>query len=115
MPITPDFKRRTVGPQLILRADDDNWGPFEFDCSPGLPEGVTISSVTATCYNIAGEEEPNLIELNSVSVKDLTTVQLYFQVPAEVVVGDYHLFLTLTLSNGGVKNLAFGPITVEGW
>lgn len=116
MAITSDFRRRTLGAQILLRPDDDAWGPFGFDCEPSLPSGVTISSVSATCYTPNGTEEPNLIEVGSESVSDGTTVQLKFDVTSSsIAAGDHYLALVLTLSNGGTKNLAFGPITVEKW
>lgn len=116
MAVTSDFVRRTVGAQILLRVDDDNWGPFEFDCSPGLPSGVTISEVSATCYTPTGAEAPSLIEANSETISNGTTVQLNFDVTSSsIVAGDYYLALVLTLSTGGTKNLAFGPITVEEW
>lgn len=109
-----DFKKRTLDPQIVLRVTDDNWGPFEFDCSPGLPDGITINDATATCYmSSSGVEVSSLIEPGSISILNGMTVSLAFQVGPEVIVGDYYLALVLSLSNGGTKKLIFGLITVE--
>ena len=113
MAVTTDFIQNRIGVQVLLRPDDDNWGPFEFECNPGLPSGVSVSDATATCYAGDGTEEPDLIEDGSVTVPSDTAVQLNFQVPSSVDVGEYHMALTLTLSSGGTKRLVFGPIQVQ--
>ena len=110
-----DFKEPTARAPLILRPGDDAWGPFALDCSPALPDGVTVSSADATAY-LDGTEDSDLVEPGSISVSDGTTVQLKLQAPSsDVPTGIYYVDIELTLTNGAVKHLAFGPVKVVGW
>lgn len=108
-----DFTAPTKKEPLNLWPGDDAWGPFEFDISPALPEGVTITDVSGEAYF---EDSPMpLIEPETLQTIDDTTLQVKFQVPTDFEAGQYYLRLKLTLSNDAIKYLRFGPITVLEW
>ena len=115
-----DFDRiEKISDRIVIRPDDDAWGPYEFQASGALPSGVTVFSAAATAYLYADSaytEVPGLIEPGSVNVGEDTKVVLRLQGTANgtpLTAGNYYLKLTLTLSNSGTKTLTFGPIIVE--
>ena len=110
---TTNFTAPTAREPLTLRPGDDAWGPFKFNCTGQIAEGVTITSVSVTAYDSSGTEA-SLVE-SSTSVVDDTYVQLYLQAPDGISAGEYYLRFELTLSNGGTRWLRFGPVTVLGW
>jgi len=109
-----DIKELSSRNPLILRPGDDDWGPFAINCAPFLPDGAVIDSVSATAY-LDGVEVSDLIEPNSETTTGDTDIQLKFQATGDVGTGIYYVDIELTLTNGAVKHLAFGPVKVVGW
>ena len=111
MLVTTDFEGPDLNDPLILRLGDDAWGPFQFDCSTALPDGVTITDVAAICYD-SDQEEIDLIEAETLQVVNDTSIQLKFEIVEDTPVNYYYLKFELTLSNEGTKYLHFGPFYV---
>jgi len=111
-----DFERFIAeDTKIVLYPTDDAFGPYGFDCSPALPSTLTITDATATAYLYSAGtfiEYSNLVEPGSVTLTGDTTLQLKLQA-VDLPVGEYYLKLTLTLSNGGTKNLLAGEISVN--
>ena len=116
-----DFQAPKSHELITLRPADDAWGPYEYDVAPALPDGVTLQSVSATAHRRGSDgtwtEAPELVEPDSETVTGDATLQLKLQGTDEegsaLQAGDYYLSLTLSLSNGGTKELVFGPIILE--
>ena len=114
--MTDDIKLDFTGPTqrqpLTLWPGDENYGPFDFDCAPSIPPGVTITSATVKTY--LDGEEVDLITEGSVSVSG-SVVSWRFTVPEAAAPGSYYWRIDAQLSNmaaGETKTLRGGPITV---
>lgn len=109
-----DFTGPTVKAPLTLRPGDNAWGPFEFDCSPGLPGEVTIEEASVKSYDSEGAEV-DIIESGSIDVVNDTSVQLKFSAGEDIEAGKYYLRFELSLVNGGKKFFRFGPVQIMEW
>lgn len=110
-----DFKQKTVGVPFKLRLGDDAWGPFSFDVSRQLPDGVTVDDVEISSYFNGETPDVEIIEPDSPAVVDDATVVTKFQAPDDAKQGRYWIDIKLTLSDDSTKHLAWGPVEVVGW
>lgn len=98
----------------VLRTNDDNFGPYELDCSNALPSGVTISSATSSTFKRSGSSyasATSIVEPDSITITADQKLQFKLQ-HNSVGAGYYYIKFKLTLSSG-TKNVFFGPIIVD--
>jgi len=122
-----DFRRPETEDQILLRPDDEAWGPFEFsfpvaadsDSRGALPPGTTISSATGTAWLQGSDgtwtEVSDLVA--DVTVTGDSTLNATFQgfdsEDEALSSGTYYLQFHLTLDGGQVKTFNPGPVVVE--
>lgn len=98
------------------------WGPFAFDFEEGLPDGVTISSVTVKSYlgrvtkldDLGDETETTSELINSSAVASNYVVNVFFDVPTTSAYMDasHTVVFELTLSTTGNHSTYFYRVKV---
>lgn len=114
--MTMHFPQRTIK----INSGADNWGPHNFDLDKAIPDGLTVSAVTARAYlgrydpddsdNPPANEVATLIDSVSASSR---SADVFFQHPGSANVGNYTIVLEVTLSNGASHNFYFYKVAVR--
>lgn len=115
----PDFPGVTID----VRYFSDQWGPYNFEFSPLIPPGSSISSFTiktflgkidkGSLFHNETETTLELIDNAACEIKNDTSIDVYFNFPSTYAsaLGTIHtLVFQLTLDNGGSHPFYFHQV-----
>jgi hypothetical protein len=110
---TPDFPVSTD--DIVVNPESENWGPFSFDVTEGIPDGDSVASATVTSTHLATglDSTADLIASGSISVAG-NAVNVSFDYPGDAFVGVHSLLFDVVLASGPQQGFTFVYVTVEG-
>lgn len=115
-----DFEKKTIE----VRYFSTDFGPHVFDFEKGIPEGLTLSSVTVRSWlgqfepdddlTAALESTDDLIDAAKTAVSGDYGVAVYFNYPGASWAGKHTLVFQITLSNDADHPYYFYCVLVKG-